>query len=161
MDRHDSDDCDEIPLLKHFPFYSETQFTILLKSNIGICILDMNIANAFTQFDKFEALVHRVNKGNPISVMCLNECWLSEIRDVSNLNLTNYNIFNQIGKCPGHSHCGLLIYVHEDFKWNELIINQMTTGWEYLSIEISHNSPNSRKYIISNIYRPPKNILKS
>ena len=50
---------------------------------------------------------------------------LSEIRDDSNLNLTNYNLFNQIGKCPGHSHCGLLIYVHEDFKCNELIINQI------------------------------------
>ena len=24
LDRHDTDDCDEIPLLKHFPFYSES-----------------------------------------------------------------------------------------------------------------------------------------
>ena len=99
-------------------------------------------------------------KGNPISVICLNECWLSEIRDGSNLNLTNYNLFNQIGKCTGHSHCGLLIYVHEDYTCNELIINQMTTGWEYLCIEISHNSPNSRKYIISNIYRPPEKYIE-
>ena len=26
----DADDCDEIPLLKHSPFYSENQFTSLL-----------------------------------------------------------------------------------------------------------------------------------
>ena len=160
LDRHDADDCDEIPLLKHSPFYSENQFTSLLNKKYGLCILDMNIANAFTKFDELEAFIYRVNKGNPISVICLNECWLSEIRDGSNLNLTNYNLFNQIGKCPGHSHCGLLIYVHEDYKCNELIINQMTTGWEYLCIEISHNSPNSRKYIISNIYRPPEKYIE-
>ena len=36
----------------------------------------------------------------------------------------------------------------------------MTTGWEYLCIEISHNSPNLRKYIISNIYRPPEKYIE-
>ena len=61
-----------------------------------------------------------------------------------------------------HSHCGILIYVHEFYKCNTLIINQMTTGWEYLCtcIEISHNSPSSRKYIISNIYRPPEKYIE-
>ena len=84
---------------------------------------------------------------------------VSKIRDYFNLNLINNNLFNQIGKCPGHSHCGLFIYVHKDFKCKELIINQMTTGWEYLCIEISQNSPNSRTYIISDIYTDhPKNI---
>ena len=160
LDRHDADDCDEIPLLKYSPFYSENKFTSLLKTDNGLCILDMNIANAFTIFDELEAFINMVNKGNPISVICPNECWLSKIRDGSNLNLTNYNIFNQIGKCPGPSHYGLLIYVHEDFKCNELIINQMTTGWEYICIEISHNSPNSRKYVISNIYRPPEKYME-
>ena len=49
LDRHDADDCDEIPLLMHSPFYSENQFTSLLNKNYGLCILDMNIANAFTK----------------------------------------------------------------------------------------------------------------
>ena len=159
LDRHDADDCDEIPLLKHSTLYSKNQFTSLLKTNNGLCILFMNIANAFTKFDELESFINRVNNGNPISVICLNECWLSGIRDGSNLNLTNYNLFNQIGKCPGHSHCGLLIYVHENFKCNELIINLMIRGWVYVYIEISHNNPNSRKYIISNIYRPPKKYI--
>ena len=52
LDRHDADDCDEIPLLKQSPFYSENQFTSLLNKNYGLCILDMNIANAFTKFDE-------------------------------------------------------------------------------------------------------------
>ena len=39
-------------------------------------------------------------------------------------------------------------------------MNQMTTGWDYLCIEISHNCPNSRKYIISNIYIPPEQYIE-
>ena len=74
LDRHDADDCDEIPLLMHSPFYSENQFTSLLNTNYGLCILDMNIANAFTKFDELEAFINGVNKSTPISVICLNEC---------------------------------------------------------------------------------------
>ena len=86
LDRHDADDCDEIPLLKHSPFYNEKQFTSLLNTNYGLYILDMNIANAFTTFNELEAFINRINKDNPISVICLNLCLLSDIRDDSNLN---------------------------------------------------------------------------
>ena len=44
----------------------------------------MIIANAFTKIDELEAFINRVNKGNPICVIWLNECWLSAIRDGSN-----------------------------------------------------------------------------
>ena len=64
LDKHDADDCDEIPLLKHSPFYSENQITSLLNANYGLCILDMNIANSFTKFDTLEAFINRVNKVN-------------------------------------------------------------------------------------------------
>ena len=41
-----------------------------LKTNLGLCILDMNIANALTKFDELEAFNNRVNKRNPISGIC-------------------------------------------------------------------------------------------
>ena len=72
LDRYDADDCDEIPLLKHSPLYSENQFTSLLKTNIGLCTWDINIANAFTKFDELETFIYRVNKHNPIkSGICM------------------------------------------------------------------------------------------
>ena len=58
--------------MKLSPFYSEKQFTSLLNTNYGLCILDMNIAIAFTKVDELEAFYKRVNKDNPISVICLN-----------------------------------------------------------------------------------------
>ena len=107
LDRYDADDYDEIPSLKHSPFHSEKRFTnLLLNTNYTLCILNINIANAFTKFDELEAFINRVNEGNPISVICL-------------------YLFKQIGKCIGLLLC-YVIYVHEDFKCNELIINQMT-----------------------------------
>ena len=57
LDRHTADYCDEIPLLKHSPFYSENQFTNLLKTNNGLCILDMNIANAFINLTIWKLLL--------------------------------------------------------------------------------------------------------
>ena len=33
------------------------------------------------------------------------------------------------------------------------------TDWEYLCVEISHQKHNAKKYIISNIYRNPSEVL--
>ena len=78
LDRNEDDDTEDIPVLKHSPFYSELQ----------------------------------------------------------------YNMFYQTGKCPGHSHCGLITYVHEMFRSEEVIIDQTATGWEHLTVQISHCKPN-------------------
>ena len=50
MGRQQQQHCDEIQLLKHSPFYSESQFTNLLNTNNGLYILDINIENAFTNW---------------------------------------------------------------------------------------------------------------
>ena len=60
---------------------------------------------------------------------------------------------------PGHSHCGLITYVHDTFKSEEINIDQITTGWEQLSVEISHRTQKAKKTIISNIYRPPERYV--
>ena len=96
---------------------------------------------------------------NPVSVICLNECWLSQKSDVSTVHLPNYNMFYQAGQCPGHSHCGLITYVHDTFRSDEVHIDQITTGWEQLTVEISQNTPGAKKYLISNIYRPPERYV--
>ena len=130
-----------------------------MSSNGGLSILDLNVCNAFTKYDELALFVNRVNINNPISVICLNECWLSVQSDVSSLHLPNYDMYYQVGNCPGHTHCGLITYVHNSFKSNEININYDATGWEHLTIEISYNSPNAKKYLVSNIYRPPEKYV--
>ena len=59
-------------------------------------------------------------------------------------------------------HGGLLIYLHVDFEYDILedIIGH-TTGWEQLFLKIRHEDPNSKKYIIGNVYRVPNEIVGS
>ena len=115
LDKNVNDDTEDTPVKKHSPFYSESQFTDLISSNAGLSILDMHICNTFTKFDELELFIQRVNRRHSIRTICLNECFLT----------SNYNMFYQIGKCPGHSHCGLITYVHDTFRSEEVHIDQI------------------------------------
>ena len=154
LERNDNDDNEETPILKHSPFYSENQFIDIITSDTGLSILDLNICNIFTKFEELELFIQRKNVRNPVSVICLNECWLSQKSDVFTVHLPNYNMFYQAGQCPRHSHCGLITYVHDTFRPEQVHIDQITTGWEQVTVEISQNTPGAKKYLISNIYRP-------
>ena len=62
-------------------------------------------------------------------------------------------MYFQRGNQVGHGHCGLIVYVHKRSK--EIVIENANTSWDYLCVQLSHNSPNSRKYILCNVYRLP------
>ena len=154
LDKYGADDLgNEINIIKHSPYYGEKQFSKLLNKKSGLCVLDLNIANIFTKFDLFKSFIDRVNVSNHISAICLNECWIKEDSHMSGLNIPNYHMFYQRGNRVGHGHCGLVIYVHEQFQCKEIIIDQEHTEWDFLCLEISDNKPNSKKYLLSNKYR--------
>jgi len=160
MDMNDrDDDVDETRIVKHSPYYSETNFINLLTSRAGLCILDLNIRNIHSNFDELELFINRANIKNPISAICLNECWIDENTPVSDIQISNYRMFYQRGNRKGHGHCGLIIYVHEQFKSKEIVINQENTAWDYQCIEISHHKSNSKKYLLCNLYRIPGEIV--
>ena len=121
LDRYSRDsDIDETHIIRHSPYYSETQFKQLISNKAGSCILDLNVQNVFTKFDELESFVNRVNVTHPISAICLNECWINDIDSMTGLNLPNYQMFFQPGNGQGHSHCGLVIYVHNQFNANDI-----------------------------------------
>ena len=160
LDRYDADDdSEESHVIKYSPFYSEQQFIDVLANSPGLSILDLNIRNIYSNFDELLSFINRVNILNPISIICLNECWIKQNSDVSQINLPNYKMFCLKGNRVGHGHCGLITYVHEQFKATELFLTDISTDWDYMCVEISHCKPNSKKYIISNIYRLPGMIV--
>ena len=67
LDQNEPDDSEESIVLKHSPFYSESQFFNLIFSHPSLSILHMNICNAFTKFDKLELFIQRVNTHNLVS----------------------------------------------------------------------------------------------
>ena len=50
-----------------------------------------------------------MNLTNPISAICLQECWLNDIDNVTMFNLDGYELFSQPNQCCAHG--GLIIYV--------------------------------------------------
>ena len=54
-----------------------------------------------------------MNLTNPISVICLQECWLSSMDNVTMFNLDGYELFSQPNQCCAHG--GLIVYVHKQF----------------------------------------------
>ena len=75
LDRHSKDsNIDETHIMRHSPYYSETQFKQLIPNKAGICIFDLNVQNVLTKVDAWEYFVNRANETHPISAICLNEC---------------------------------------------------------------------------------------
>ena len=51
------------------------------------------------------------------------------------------------------------MYVHEQFKCTKTeLINEQTSEWEYVYVEISNNRQPSTKPVLCNIYRKPSDL---
>ena len=90
-----------------------------------------------------------MNLTNPISVICLQECWLRDVDNVTMFNLDDYELFSQPNQCCAHG--GLIIYVHKQFSCNVLTnVKTNSSGWEYMCVQLSHNTPRSKStfYVI-------------
>ena len=84
---------------------------------------------------------------------------MSSESPTSLFDLPNYQLISRGKYCSNHG--GLITYIHNDFNWEPVSIRDQTTGWENLFIKISHNSQNSKKYIIGNIYRLPSETVNN
>ena len=123
-------------------------------------ILNGNIQSINAKFDEFSSFVDRVNTHNPISATLLQECWIDDnaIVSLALFNLKDYNMVFQSSRCCRHGD--LLIYIHKRFKYTLIdSINQDSTRWEYLCVEMSHRIPHSQKYFLCNVYRKSGEIV--
>ena len=147
---------DEVNLISNSLFYSEDQFIDIHSHRTGLSILSLNIRSINANYTEFKLFIDRVNSNNPLSVICLNECWLEATHNMSDFYLPGYSLFHTTEKCCGHG--GLMIYVHDQFSAKPLKINEDIHGWERQCIQLSHKSKNSKVYTICNIYKPPNQI---
>ena len=100
--------------------------------------LDLNIQNIFSKLDEFESFVHKVNATNPIAVICLNECWLNINDSLSGLNVQNYKMSYKTGNRVGHGHCGLVIYIHNQFNATDITdtVTVEHTSLDYMCLQM-------------------------
>ena len=130
----------------------------LYQAKSKLSILSLNAQSIMAKFDEFQIAIDQINStGQEISIICIQESWLSSECNVQLFELHSYQLVSKGKYCSNHG--GLLIYVHNDFLWEPLDIRESTTGWENLFIKIRHKSLGSKPYIIGNVYRLPKELL--
>ena len=71
LDNNDTEDNNEGHIIKHSPYYNESEFSKLLNKNGGLSILSVNIQCVNAKFDEFQAFIDRINVIKPINVICL------------------------------------------------------------------------------------------
>ena len=99
-----------------------------------------------------------MNVTNPISAICLQECWLGDVVNVSMFNIGNYEMIFLSNCCCANG--GLIIYVHNQFQCTVMSeVKVQSSSWEYLCLKMSHRKPKSKIYVLCNIYRKPNEIV--
>ena len=114
----------------------------LRSAKSSLSILSLNSQSLNAKFDDFQIAIEQLNRNNQISVICIQETWLSSESPTSSFDLPNYQLISRGKYCSNHG--GLITYIHNDFNWEPVSIKDQTTGWENLFIKISHNSQNSK-----------------
>ena len=95
------------------------------------------------KFDDFQVVIEQLNTNNAVSVICLQETWLSSESSTSLYDLPNYQLISRGKYCSNHG--GLITYVHNDYNWEHLNVKDQTTGWENLFLKITHRTQNTKK----------------
>ena len=159
MQTYDSEEDTFDPLV-HSKYYNKKQFIeSLVQSNSDFSMISINCQSLSAKFENLQIYVDEISNEHPLSAIICQETGFKENTDLSLYNLSNYNMISK--SATKHTDHGLVIYLHNDFIYKELNIASITTDWECLVIEISLNKPNSKKYIIGNIYRRPIELLDS
>ena len=149
----DSSDTLDINIIKHSPYYSESDFHNLQFMKGNFSILSLNCQSINAKFDELQLFMDRINRIEEVSVLCLQETWTSDKDDISLFQLSHYKLLHRGKQCCKHS--GLFIYVHDKFYVEPLDLPFTCTKWEGYCIKISQTEPFIKHHIIANIYKPP------
>ena len=152
------DTTKEIAQVKLSPYLDTQELCEKLhrvKSNLSI--ISLNAQSISAKYDEFQIAMNCINNKCHVSIVCIQESWLSSECSTKMFELPDYQVISKGKYCSNHG--GLLIYVHNDYYCEPLTTKEGTTGWENLFIKIRHKSPGSKANIIGNIYRVPKELL--
>jgi len=145
-------------------YYEQSGFQQLLHEKINVFnILSLNCQSLNAKFEQIKLYVEIYNNTeSKISVLCLQETWLSADADLSLLQIPGYTLISSGKTCSAHG--GVAIYLHEDFCYNILPYCGNSEVWDGQFLEIYLNDRetinNRKKLIIGNIYRPPRNNVE-
>ena len=152
---------DESNIIEQSKYYDDADFKDALQQyNVNVSVLSLNCQSINAKYDKLKLFLDVVNTHNPISIICIQESWCHDEIDINCFSLPNYTLINSYRRLTAHG--GLIMYVHDDFAFNEinenLPITHTSTLFESLFVEVWRKNIIYKKYVIGNIYRLPSYI---
>ena len=111
-------EADGLTLFTNSPYVDTTYLTEVLSTTKGkFTVFSLNVQSINSKFKYlYPLLLHLYNKDIGFSAICLQESWLSDDSDLSQIKMPNYNLIHKVKKCSGHG--GLLIYLHKRYSYN-------------------------------------------
>ena len=85
MNGEDNTDCDDINVIKHSPYFTESDFYMykLHSSKGSFSVMSLNCQSINAKFNEFQLFINRINKFNPIGAIYMQEAWTSGSDDIS------------------------------------------------------------------------------
>ena len=158
-DPDENEDTDQPQIIRHSSYYDyENLIPTLCKSKNNFSILSTNIQSINAKIDQLRIFVDILKQHNYVfSAICIQESWLSENSDVSQIQLDGYNLILQGKSCS--SKGGLIIYLNKKYDHDvKMKITEHDT-WEGQVIQVKKGKYLSKAILLGNIYRPPKKLL--
>ena len=158
LDKKSPEIENETALLEHSNYYNDADFkSVLHNANSKISMLSLNCQSINAKYDKLKLFLDDVNKGHPISAICIQESWGHEEMEMSYFSLPNYLMVFKNRRLSTHG--GLIPYIPDDFAYkelnNEIVISHESNLFESIFVELWRKSCSYQKYILGNVYRLP------
>ena len=149
----------EIDMLNETRYYNNIDYRNLLQNtNSNITILNLNCLNLRTRFDNLKIFLADVDIEAQISCITLQGTCFTEHTDLNMYSIPGYTLVSEAYRIS--SHCGVAIYIHDDFSYERILTNNVSNMFEHLTIEMWQNSAICNKYLISSVYRPPTSLVE-
>ena len=152
-----SDTNDEPQFVQNSNYFDDTSLIKKLSTKTNsFNVLSLNCQSINAKIDQLKIKLKQWKNLNcKYSVICLQETWLSDNSDTSLIQIDNYTLISKGKTCSTHG--GLLIYLHNTYRYKTISTNIKSDIWEGQFISVTTQQTNN-KITIGNIYRPPRDI---
>ena len=158
----EEDEFEQPNIISHSSYYDfDLLCTTLNSSKSKFIIFSTNIQSINAKIDQLRIFIESLQKIDYVfSALCIQESWLSEGDDVSQIQIEGYDCIPLGKSCS--SKGGLIIYLHEHFSHDPNLKVKLNTykTWEGLIIHVKKGETLAKPINIGNIYRPPKENLE-
>ena len=101
----------------------------------GLSIISLNIQSIRAKFDELQLFIDNVSRSSNISIIYLQETWLSDNCSTYLYQIRGYTLLSRGQSCTAHG--GLIIYVHNSLNSTVMKTDYVMTNWECLTVEVS------------------------